>query len=114
MKYKGSCHCKSVEFEIDSDLSLVKHCNCSICIRRNAKMVIISKENFQLLKGEGSITLYQFNKNIAKHFFCKKCGIYTHHNTRSDETKMGVNLCCIENIDPLSFVSELADGIKLS
>jgi|TARA_B110000444_G_scaffold176401_1_gene165057 hypothetical protein len=114
MKHKGSCHCKSVEFEIESDLNFIRQCNCSICIRKNAKMAIISKENFLLLKGSESLSLYQFNKNIAKHYFCKKCGIYTHHNTRSDETKMGVNLGCIENIDPLSFVSELADGKKLS
>ncbi len=114
MKHIGSCHCKSVEFEIENDLSFIRQCNCSICIRKNAKMAIISKENFYLIKGEESLSLYQFNKNIAKHYFCKICGIYTHHNTRSDETKMGVNLGCIEDIDSFSFVSELADGKKLS
>ena len=25
MKYKGSCHCKSVEFEIESDLSFISN-----------------------------------------------------------------------------------------
>ncbi len=114
MKYKGSCHCKSIEFELESNLSTIRQCNCSICIRKNAKMAIILKENFRLIKGEEDLSLYQFNKNIAKHYFCKKCGIYTHHNTRSDEKKMGINIGCIEDIDPESFLSELAEGKKLS
>ena len=49
MKHRGSCHCKSIEFEVESDLENIRQCNCSICIRRNAKMIIISKENFTLL-----------------------------------------------------------------
>jgi len=48
--------------------------------KRNAKMIMIPKENFKLLEGSESLSLYQFNTEIAKHFFCKKCGIYTHHN----------------------------------
>ena len=114
MKHRGSCHCKTIEFEVESDLENIRQCNCSICIRRNAKMIIISKENFTLLKGEDHLSLYQFNTNVAKHFFCKKCGIYTHHNTRSDETKMGINLGCIDEIDPFSFDAVRADGKKLS
>ena len=71
MKHKGSCHCKAVEFEVESDLENIRQCNCSICIRRNAKMIIIAKENFTLLKGEDHLSLYQFNTNVAKHFFVK-------------------------------------------
>ena len=114
MKHKGSCHCKSIEFEVESGLENIRQCNCSICIRRNAKMIIISKENFTLLKGEDHLSLYQFNTNVAKHFFCKKCGIYTHHNTRSDDTKMGVNIGCVDEIDFYLLDTVLANGKKLS
>ncbi len=109
----GSCHCHSVKFEIESNLEKIVQCNCSICIRRNAKMIMIPKENFKLLEGSKDLSLYQFNTDIAKHFFCKKCGIYTHHNRKSDPNGMGVNLGCIEDIDPMEFKAIKFDGKKL-
>ena len=113
MKYTGSCHCGSIKFEIDSDLEKIVQCNCSICIKRNAKMIMIPKENFKLLEGLESLSLYQFNTEIAKHFFCKKCGIYTHHNRKSDPNGMGVNLGCIDDVDPMEFYVIQFDGKKL-
>ena len=113
MKYTGSCHCSSIKFEIDSDLEKIVQCNCSICIKRNAKMIMIPKENFKLLEGSESLSLYQFNTEIAKHFFCKKCGIYTHHNRKSYLNGMGVNLGCIEDVDPMEFDVIQFDGKKL-
>lgn len=113
MKYTGSCHCGSIKFEIDSDLEKIVQCNCSICIKRNAKMIMIPKENFKLLEGSEHLSLYQFNTEIAKHFFCKKCGIYTHHNRKSDPNGMGVNLGCIDDVDPMEFAVIQFDGKKL-
>ena len=113
MKHKGTCHCKSVEFEIHSDLSVIKQCNCSICIRKNAKMIILSKDDFKLLKGEESLSLYQFNSEVAKHYFCNKCGIYTHHNRKTDPNGMGVNLGCLNDIDAMTYKADIADGRKL-
>ena len=72
MKYTGSCHCKNIEFEVETDLEKIIQCNCSICIRRNAKMIMVPKENFTLTKGETDLFLYQFNSNIAKHYFLQK------------------------------------------
>ena len=113
MKHTGSCHCGSIKFEIDSDLEKIVQCNCSICIKRNAKMIMIPKENFKLLEGSENLSLYQFNTEIAKHFFCKKCGIYTHHNRKSDPNGMGVNLGCIDDVDPMEFAVIQFDGKKL-
>ena len=113
MKYAGSCHCGSIKFEIESDLEKIVQCNCSICIKRNAKMIMIPKENFKLLEGSEHLSLYQFNTEIAKHFFCKKCGIYTHHNRKSDPNGMGVNLGCIDDVDPMKFDVIQFDGKKL-
>ena len=74
---------------------------------------MIPKENFLLLEGSENLSLYQFNTDIAKHFFCKKCGIYTHHNRKSDPNGMGVNLGCIEDLDSLEFDAIQFDGKKL-
>ena len=113
MKYKGSCHCKNIEFEVETNLEKIVQCNCSICIRRNAKMIMIPKENFTLSKGEGDLALYQFNSNVAKHYFCKECGIYTHHNRKSDPNGMGVNLGCIEELDATEYETIAFDGRKI-
>ena len=113
MKYHGSCHCQSVQFEIESDLEKIVQCNCSICLRRNAKMIMVPKENFILTQGEGDLALYQFNSNIAKHFFCKKCGIYTHHNRKSDPNGMGVNLGCVDELDVTQYKAMLFYGRKI-
>ena len=72
-----------------------------------------TKENFNLTKGETSLSLYQFNSNIAKHYFCKKCGIYTHHNRKSDPNGMGVNLGCIDQLDATGYEALSFDGRKL-
>ena len=110
MIYKGSCHCGSIAFEIESDLSVVKQCNCSICRRKNAKMSIIPKDKLNITKGEDNLSLYEFGTKIAKHFFCKTCGIYTHHFRKSDPNGAGVNIGCLEDVDPFTINSEVLDN----
>ena len=97
MKHKGSCHCKNIEFEVETNLEKIVQCNCSICIRRNAKMIMIPKENFTLTKGESDLVLYQFNS----------------HNRKSDPNGMGVNLGCIEELDATEYDPIAFDGRKL-
>jgi hypothetical protein len=36
---------------------------------------------------------------VAKHYFCSVCGIYTHHNPRSNPAITGFNVGCIDEID---------------
>ena len=109
MLYKLKCHCGSVELEVYTDLENIKQCNCSICKRKNAKMNLIPKESIKITKGEDNLSSYQFNTMIAEHFFCKTCGIYTHHNRRSDPNGVGINIGCIDNIDPFEYETDLVD-----
>ena len=51
MKYNLNCHCGAVKLEVLSDLKVIKHCNCSICKRKNAKMAMISKDSISIIKG---------------------------------------------------------------
>ena len=102
MLYKVSCHCGSVLLNVETDLSVVKQCNCSMCKRKNAKMNILPKESIKSIQGEENLSLYQFGTNVAKHFFCRTCGIYTHHQRKSDRNGIGVNLGFLDELD--SFV----------
>ena len=98
---KLSCHCGEVEAEINlpSSLEKILRCNCSICKRKGAIMSMVKNEEFKITKGEKILRTYQFHSKVAKHFFCSICGIYTHHNPRSNPAMTGFNLGCINDID---------------
>ena len=109
MLYNLKCHCGLVQIQVETDLSNIKQCNCSICKRKNAKMNLISRDSIKKIKGEENLCYYQFNTMKAKHFFCKTCGIYTHHNRRSDPNGVGINIGCIDEIDPFEYDAEFVD-----
>ena len=109
MLYNLKCHCGDVELEVETDLQKIKQCNCSICIRKNAKMCMVSKDSIQIIKGKENLTSYKFNTMIAEHFFCKTCGIYTHHNRRSDPNGAAINIGCIDAINSFDYEAEFID-----
>ena len=73
-------------------------------------MNILPKENLKVIKGEDNLSVYQFGTNIAKHYFCKKCGIYTHHQRKMDPNGIGVNIGCLDEVDSFSVKSEVLDN----
>ena len=97
---KLKCHCGLIEAEINIDnLNKILRCNCSLCKRKGSIMSMVKNEDFKVTKGEENLRLYQFHTNVAKHFFCSNCGIYTHHNPRSNPSMTGFNVGCIDEID---------------
>ena len=112
---KLKCHCGAVEAEINISGNLEKtiKCNCSICKRKSAIMSMVKNEDFKITKGLEKLKLYQFHSKVAKHYFCAVCGIYTHHNPRSNSAMTGFNIGCIDeiNIFKLNNVS-LNDGLN--
>ena len=94
------CHCGLVEAEINlNELDKILKCNCSICKRKGAIMSMVKNEDFKIIKGQEQLKLYKFHTKVAQHFFCSNCGIYTHHNPRSNPTMTGFNIGCIDEID---------------
>ena len=49
MKYKGSCHCGQIAFEVEGTLKDVTACNCSICSRKGALLWFVPRDQFRLL-----------------------------------------------------------------
>ena len=97
--YHGSCHCGYVQFRIQADLSQLTRCTCSMCSKKGLLGCYVPREQFQLLQGEDDLTLYQFNKKIAKHFFCGHCGIHAFGNPRSNPDAYVVNVRCLDDFD---------------
>ena len=66
-------------------------------------MAAVDLNNLQILEGKENLSMYQFNTKVAKHYFCKICGIYTHHQRRSNPNEFAVNVGCIDEIDPYEY-----------
>jgi hypothetical protein len=93
----GGCHCGRVKFEVDiPDVVNVSRCNCSICKKSGYLHVIVSSDRFRLLSGEESITDYRFHSGVARHLFCKICGIKSFYVPRSHPEGYSVNLNCLD------------------
>lgn len=99
-EYTGSCHCGAVQFKIRTDFPELTMCDCSICKRKNALMVKVPEQDFELLAGEDALTEYQFHTKTARHFFCRHCGIYPFHRKRVTPDNFGINVFCLEGFDP--------------
>jgi hypothetical protein len=67
----------------------------------------------KIVKGEDVLSLYQFDTKEAKHYFCSICGIYTHHKRRSNPHQIGINIGCLEGVNPFLIENvPTADGIN--
>ena len=113
---KLTCHCENVELEVnipEAGFPKLMRCNCSLCKRKGAVMSPLPKENVKLVKGQDGLKLYQYHTKVAEHYFCSNCGIYTHHKMRSNPNMIGVNVACIEGINPFE-LGDIAvnDGIN--
>jgi hypothetical protein len=109
----GACHCRSVRFHVRlaDGFHTVRRCNCSICRIRGAVSVTVNVGDLEILVGEEALTLYQFNTNVARHYFCSKCGSFTHHQRRSRPNEFGVNVACLVGVSPFDFAEvPVSDG----
>lgn len=101
-RHRASCHCGAVVLELELPDGIVdpRRCDCSMCRRRGAIAASVALAGLKILKGADALRLYQFNTHTAKHFFCAHCGIYTHHQRRSNSDEYGYNVGCLEGVNP--------------
>lgn len=101
--HTARCHCGAVELEIALPHGVVdpRRCDCSFCRKRCAIAGSVDLDGIKIIKGRDHLTLYQFNTNRAKHYFCSICGIYTHHQRRSNPSQYGYNIACLDGVNPL-------------
>ena len=113
--YFGRCHCGSVQFEVtlSDGLRTARRCNCSMCRMRGAVAVSAALDGLRVTTGNEHLSSYQFNTRTAKHYFCSICGIYTHHQRRSNPEQYGVNAACLDGISPFDFEKvQVLDGVN--
>jgi hypothetical protein len=95
--HRGGCHCGAVAFEVEAPACVtVIECNCSICRMSGYLHLIVSRTHFRLLRGTEALSEYRFNLGIARHLFCRRCGVKSFYVPRSNPDGYSVNLRCLD------------------
>lgn len=97
VRHQGGCHCGRVRFEVLAPAVLeVDECNCTICGMFGFLHLIVTADQFKLLRGADSLRTYTFNTGTAKHLFCANCGTKSFYVPRSHPDGYSVNVRCID------------------
>jgi hypothetical protein len=113
--HTASCHCGAVQLALNLPDGIIdlRRCDCSMCRRRGTIVTSAELDGLKIVAGKDKLSLYQFNSGTAKHYFCSVCGIYTHHQRRSNPNQFGVNVGCIEGVNPYELTGvTLCDGVN--
>jgi hypothetical protein len=95
--YRGSCHCQLIQFTVSAPPTLeVDRCNCSICSKSGYLHLIVPQSKFELSQGKEYLQTYQFGSMIARHTFCKVCGIKPFYIPRSNPDGISINVNCLD------------------
>ena len=112
MKYKGSCHCGKVSFEVEGELNGAMACNCSMCSRKGSLLWFVPRDQLHVLAAEESIGTYTFNKHVIKHHFCATCGCapFGFGKDPSGADTAAINVRCLPELDRSQLTIKQVDG----
>ena len=84
-----SCHCGAVHIAVETDLTEVTDCNCSICRRYGALWFYASPGQVTVT---GATDIYEWDKHAIKLHRCARCGCVTHWSANDPaRDKVGLN-----------------------
>ena len=96
--HQGGCHCGRVRFRAQGPARLeVLDCNCSMCRMTGFLHWIVPAARFELLTPWSEIATYTFNTGIARHLFCRHCGIKSFYVPRSNPDVYDINVRCLDD-----------------
>lgn len=108
MIYKGSCHCKKIHYEVDTDIKDVISCNCSHCEIKGLLLTFVPASKFTLVQGEKDLTSYKFNTMKIDHLFCTTCGVesFSRGKDKEGNDTVAINVRALEGVslDTLTLV----------
>ncbi len=111
IEVQGSCHCGAVNFTVQAKPKIVvQKCNCSMCARCGFVHYIVPASHFQLNSGADNLSEYCFNTGVAKHLFCRVCGIKSFYIPRSNPDGYSINVNCVSWPDSVEIIEEGFDG----
>ena len=110
--YRGGCHCGRVVYRVEGnpESATILDCNCSLCAKKAILHWIVDEAQFELVRGEEALRMYQFNTRTAEHYFCETCGVQSFYRPRSHPEGVSVNARCLEGVDLKTLEIEAFDG----
>ena len=96
---KVSCHCGVIKFQVDMNLKDLRRCNYSICSKKGFVMGSAPVDLLKIVFWKKFLSTHKWNTKVAEHYFCKICGINTHHKRRSNPSEYGYNIASIEGFE---------------
>jgi hypothetical protein len=81
-----------------------------MCTKKGFVHLIVPLDQFEILSGADNLATYSFNTHVAKHTFCKTCGIHAFYTPRSDPDKVDVNVRCLDDIELSAVKTTPYDG----
>lgn len=91
--HRGGCHCGRVRFEVDAPATIaVLDCNCSMCRLSGFLHLIVPASAFRLVAGAEQLSDYRFGTGVARHLFCRVCGVKSFYVPRSNPDGFDVNV----------------------
>ncbi|MBD8524625.1 GFA family protein [Pseudomarimonas arenosa] len=75
---QGNCNCGAVRYEIDTELTDVYVCHCSICRRfsgaQGIAVVLVPNHQFRWLAGKEQVAMWKKPDADWESWFCRTCG----------------------------------------
>lgn len=94
----GGCHCRRVRYEVEvARRPPVQECTCSICRMTGFVHLIVPAARFRLLRGSGALVEYRFHTGVARHLFCRHCGVKSFYVPRSHPHGFSINARCLDD-----------------
>jgi hypothetical protein len=110
----GSCHCGAIRFSVNWTVDELTTCDCSLCAKRNAVMAKVPDHALTVIEGESMLSLYEWNTRRAKHYFCRRCGIYVFHRKRALPNHFGVNVFCLDGLEMATIPVRPTEGASMT
>jgi hypothetical protein len=99
VEHRGRCHCGAVRFSVFASSAIVCwDCNCSVCLMKRNVHFVVPKDDVVLDEGHGfeNLSCYTFGTHVARHLFCRYCGVVPFYQPRSNPDGYAVTVHCLE------------------
>lgn len=113
MTYSGSCHCGRFRFEVEGTLGAVVDCDCSICRKARFLHWIVEAGQVRVLAGMEDLGEYVWGTGVARHHFCRICGVAPLRRPRMKPEEFSVNVRCLDGVDLARLTVEPYAGTAL-
>lgn len=72
--------------------------------------LIVPASSFRLLSSEDQLSEYRFRSKVARHLFCRTCGIKSFYIPRSNPEGISLNVRCLKLPEGVEIEFQAFDG----